>query len=51
MCSPFDGTGRWIPTPYFDLTVRQTSATWSVMAAIIALSGRGAALLLRVVLH
>lgn len=50
MFSHVNDTGFWMFKQYFNLTVRQTFATWSVMEAIVALTGLGAALLLRVVL-
>ncbi len=49
MFSHVNDTGFWMFKQYFNLTVRQTFATWSVMEAIIALTGLAAALLLRVV--
>ena len=50
MFSHVNDTGFWMFKQYFNLTVRQTFATWSVMEAIVALTGLGAALLLRLVL-
>ncbi len=48
MFSHVNDTGFWMFKQYFNLTVRQTFATWSVMEAIVALSGLGTALLLQV---
>lgn len=47
MFSHVNDTGFWMFKQYFNLTVRQTFATWSVMEAIVALSGLGTALLLQ----
>lgn len=44
MFSHVNDTGFWMFQQYFNLTVRQTFATWSVMEGIVALSGLGAAL-------
>ena len=47
MFSHVNDTGFWMFKQYFNLSVRQTFATWSVMEAIIALTGLGAALVLQ----
>jgi Gnt-I system high-affinity gluconate transporter/Gnt-II system L-idonate transporter len=50
MFSHVNDTGFWMFKQYFNLTVRQTFATWSVMEAIVALAGLGAVLVMDAVL-
>ncbi len=47
MFSHVNDTGFWMFKQYFNLTVRQTFATWSVMEAVVALTGLAAALVMR----
>ncbi|HEX6058347.1 MAG TPA: gluconate:H+ symporter [Gemmatimonadaceae bacterium] len=50
MFSHFNDTGFWMFKEYFNLSVRETFATWSVMEIVVALVGLAAALLMRAVL-
>ena len=47
MFSHFNDTGFWMFREYFQLTIRQTFATWSVMELLVALVGLTVALGLR----
>jgi H+/gluconate symporter-like permease len=47
MFSHFNDTGFWMFKEYFQLTIRQTFATWSVLETLVALVGLAMALVLR----
>ncbi len=47
MFSHFNDTGFWMFKEYFNLSVKETFATWSVMEVVVALVGLAAALALR----
>jgi H+/gluconate symporter-like permease len=46
MFSHFNDTGFWMFREYFDLTIPETLATWSVMEMTVALVGMGMVLLM-----
>ena len=48
MFSHFNDTGFWMFKEYFNVSVKETFATWSVMEILVALVGLGAALLMLV---
>jgi gluconate transporter len=50
MFSHFNDTGFWMFKEYFNLSVRETFATWSAMEVIVALVGLAAALLMQAAL-
>ena len=50
MFSHFNDTGFWMFKEYFNLSVKETFATWSVMEVVVALVGLAAALALRAVM-
>lgn len=47
MFSHFNDTGFWMFKEYFNLTIPETLATWSVMEMTVALVGMGAVLVMR----
>jgi gluconate transporter len=51
MFSHFNDTGFWMFKEYFNLSIPETLATWSVMEMIVALVGLGMVLLMQAVIY
>jgi H+/gluconate symporter-like permease len=49
MFSHFNDTGFWMFKEYFNLSIPETLATWSVMEMTVALVGLGMVLLMQAV--
>jgi Gnt-I system high-affinity gluconate transporter len=50
MFSHFNDSGFWMFKEYYNVTVKETLATWSVMEIIVAMTGLVTALLLNLVM-
>ena len=50
MFSHFNDSGFWMFKEYYNVSVKETFATWSVMETIVALMGLAAALVMQAVL-
>ncbi len=50
MCSHVNDTGFWMFKEYFNLTLKQTFATWTLMESIISFLGLAGVLLLQALL-
>jgi Gnt-I system high-affinity gluconate transporter len=51
MCSHVNDGGFWLFKQYFNLSIKQTFATWSVMETIVSVVGLGIVLLLNIIIR
>jgi Gnt-I system high-affinity gluconate transporter len=51
MFSHVNDSGFWIFKEYFNLSIRQTIRSWSLMETIVAVVGLGGVMVLNAILH
>jgi gluconate transporter len=51
MCSHVNDTGFWMFKEYFNLNLKQTFGTWTLMESIISILGLGGVLILNMAIH
>jgi Gnt-I system high-affinity gluconate transporter len=51
MCSHVNDGGFWLFKQYFNLSIKQTFATWSVMETIVSVVGLAIVLLLNIIIR